>query len=53
GWVRIAEVVASQPERIFDEVALAAWQNVRFSPALMSRQAVKSKKLLEMDFHPD
>jgi TonB family protein len=53
GWVRNAEVVASQPERLFDEIAVSAWQNVRFLPALMSRQAVKSKKLLEIEFHPD
>jgi TonB family protein len=53
GWVRNAEVVASQPERLFDEIAVSAWQNVRFSPALRSRQAVKSKKLLEIEFHPD
>jgi TonB family protein len=53
GRVRNAEVVASQPERLFDEVAVSAWQNVRFSPALMKHQAVKSKKLLEINFEPD
>ena len=53
GWVRNAEVLASQPELLFDEVAVSAWQNVRFSPALMKHQAVKSKKLLEINFAPD
>jgi TonB family protein len=53
GWVRNAEVLASQPERLFDEVAVSAWQNVRFSPAVMRHQAVKSKKLLEINFEPD
>jgi TonB family protein len=53
GWVRNAEVLASQPERLFDEVAVSAWQNVRFSPAFMKHQAVKSKKLLEINFEPN
>lgn len=53
GSVRDAQVIASQPKLVFDDAALQAWRNVRFSPALKGSQAVKSTKLLEVDFGPD
>jgi TonB family protein len=52
GWVRKAQVLASEPERFFDLVAIQAWQDVRFSPALKGDLPVKSEKLLEIDFVP-
>jgi TonB family protein len=52
GWVRKAQVLASEPERLFDDAAIRAWQEVRFSPALKDDLPVKSEKLLEMDFTP-
>jgi TonB family protein len=52
GWVRKAQVLASEPEHLFDDVALRAWQDVRFAPALKGDVPVKSEKLLEMDFTP-
>lgn len=52
GWVRKAQVLASEPERLFDDVAIQAWQDVRFSPALKGDLPVKSEKLLEIDFMP-
>jgi TonB family protein len=52
GWVRKAQVLASEPERLFDLVAIQAWQDVRFSPALKGDLPVKSEKVLEIDFMP-
>jgi TonB family protein len=52
GWVRKAQVLASEPERLFDLAAIQAWQDVRFSPALKGDVPVKSEKLLEIDFVP-
>lgn len=52
GVVRKTEIVASQPERLFDEAAVKGWEEVRFSPAMKGGLAVKSEKLLELDFQP-
>jgi TonB family protein len=52
GWVRKAQVLASEPKRFFDDAAIRAWQDVRFSPALKGDVPVKSEKVLEMDFTP-
>ena len=52
GWVRKAQVLASEPERLFDAVAIEAWQDVRFSPAQKGDVPVKSEKLLQIDFTP-
>jgi TonB family protein len=52
GWVRKAQVLASEPEQVFDAAAIQAWRDVRFSPALKADLPVKSEKLLEIDFMP-
>ena len=52
GWVRKAQVLASEPEQVFDAAAIQAWRDVRFSPALKGDLPVKSEKLLEIDFVP-
>ena len=53
GVVRKTQLVESGPERPFDLAAATAWNNVQFSPALKNGVAVKSQKLLELDFTPD
>jgi TonB family protein len=53
GMVRKAKIVASHPERMFDDEALKGWEEIRFSPALKDGQPVKSEKLLEIDFIPN
>jgi TonB family protein len=52
GVVRKAHVEESLPEGMFDDAALSAWTDVRFSPALKDGLAVKSRKLLEISFSP-
>jgi len=52
GWVVKTQVVESEPARVFDEAAIRAWREVRFSPALKSQQPVKSEKLLDITFTP-
>jgi len=52
GWVVKTHVVESEPARLFDEAAIRAWREVRFSPALKSQQPVKSEKLLDITFTP-
>jgi protein TonB len=52
GLVRKAQVEKSLPEGVFDDAALAAWADVRFSPAIKDGLAVKSRKLLEISFLP-
>jgi TonB family protein len=52
GVVRKAHVIDSEPARIFDNAAVQAWVNVRFSAAKRSGSAVKSQKLIELDFKP-
>lgn len=53
GVVRNAQVVASRPDHMFDEVAIKAWQEIRFLPAQRDGQPVKSEKRLEIDFTPE
>lgn len=53
GIVRKAQIARSGPEAAFDRAALEAFRDVRFSPALKAGIAVKSQKLLELDFTPE
>ena len=53
GLIRKAQVLESHPQRIFDDAAIRAWEEVRFAPALKYGQPVKSEKLLEIEFMPD
>ena len=52
GVVLKAQIAASQPKRVFDQAAIKGWQEVRFAPARKDGVAVKSQKLLELDFQP-
>lgn len=52
GVVRKMRITRAEPERVFDRTALSAWNHVRFSPAQKGGVAVKSQKLLELDFLP-
>jgi TonB family protein len=52
GYVRKLEVRKSEPERVFDEAALKGWRDVRFSPAMRGGTAVKSEKIVQVDFQP-
>jgi TonB family protein len=52
GYVRKLEVRKSEPERVFDEAALRGWKDVRFSPAMRGGTAVKSEKIIQVDFQP-
>jgi periplasmic protein TonB len=52
GKVDEAKVVGAQPRRVFDDAALAAASQLRFSPALRQGQAVKSQKTIAIVFDP-
>ncbi len=52
GVVRKTEVEQSAPHRAFETAAMAAWEDVRFTPAIKDGRPVKSQKLLEFDFEP-
>jgi len=52
GVVRKTEVVQSAPHRAFEAAAMAAWEDVLFTPAIKDGRPVKSQKLLEFDFEP-
>lgn len=52
GVVRKLEVVESGAEPAFEAAARKAWQGMRFSPAVKDGVAVKSQKLLELEFLP-
>jgi len=52
GVVRKTEVVQSASHRAFEAAAMAAWDDVRFTPAIKDGRPVKSQKLLEFDFEP-
>jgi TonB family protein len=52
GVVRKTHLVESEPARLFDNAALRAWGDVRFSPAKKRGVAVKSQKLIELEFKP-
>ena len=53
GLVRKLEIAEPGPERAFDVAAARAWDEVRFTPAMKNGAAVKSQKVLELDFTPD
>ncbi|MGZ8212806.1 MAG: TonB family protein, partial [Burkholderiales bacterium] len=53
GIVRKAAISEATPEPAFGEAALEAWMDVRFSPAMKEGIAVKSRKLVEIDFQPN
>lgn len=53
GNVRKAQVLSAEPEKLFDEAALNGWRNVRFSPAMRGGVAVKSEKIVQVDFQPE
>jgi protein TonB len=52
GVVRKTHLVDAEPARLFDNAALRAWVDVKFSPAKRRGVAVKSQKLIELDFKP-
>jgi TonB family protein len=53
GFVRKAQVLQAQPEKLFDEAALSGWREVRFSPAMRGGVPVKSEKVVDVDFQPE
>jgi protein TonB len=53
GVVRNAEVTESSPPGLFDDAAIRGWRSVKFAPAMKNGFAVKSRKLLELDFLPE
>ena len=53
GAVQKVEVPRRAPAREFEEAARETWGAVRFSPAIKDGRAVKSQKLLELDFAPN
>ena len=53
GFVRKARVLEAQPEKLFEEAALSGWREVRFSPAMRDGVAVKSEKVVDVDFQPE
>lgn len=52
GDVDNVTVVKAEPQGVFEEAALNAARSVKFSPALRGGRAVKSKKLVEVNFDP-
>jgi len=53
GTVESVQVVAVWPRKgIFEEAALEALRQVRYKPAEIAGQAVKSQKLIEVKFNP-
>jgi TonB family protein len=52
GFVQRAKVIDSDPKDTFDAAAVEAWQHVRFTAAQKSGHAVKSEKILEIEFSP-
>ena len=52
GVVRKLEFVDTDVHATFKTAARDAWENVRFEPARRDQLAVKSQKLLEIDFVP-
>ena len=50
GVLRDISVVEAQPESIFDEAALAAFRDMRFSPARKNGRAVRSRVLVTVGF---
>jgi protein TonB len=52
GSVDEVAVVKADPPGIFEQAALSAARELKFSPALRGGRAVKSKKLVEVEFDP-
>ena len=52
GVVRRVVISEAEPARLFDNAATRAWTDVKFSPAKKAGVAVKSQKLLELNFWP-
>ena len=53
GNVVSVNIVRAQPVRgVFEDAALQALSQVRYRPALLAGQAVKSQKLIEVTFNP-
>lgn len=52
GVVIKAEIAASKPDSMFDKSAIEGWRWARFTPASKNKVAVKSQKLLQLDFQP-
>jgi TonB family protein len=52
GGVDDVAVIKAAPPRVFEEAALNAARALKFSPALRGGRAVKSKKLVEVNFDP-
>ena len=52
GTVRKLEIAVPGPHPQFDDAAIRAWEDVRFSPAMKDNVTVKSQKLLELAFAP-
>ena len=53
GIVRKMQLAESGSEQAFDVAATKAWGAMRFSPAMKNGVAVKSQKVLELDFTSD
>jgi TonB family protein len=52
GVVRRMHIADAEPARLFDKAAMRSWTDITFSPAKKNGVAVKSQKLLELDFRP-
>ena len=53
GVVESVEIIEARPRRgIFEEAALEALRQVRYKPAEISGERVKSQKLIEVKFNP-
>lgn len=52
GVVTRMQITEAEPARLFDAAAMRAWTDVKFSPAQKNGVAVKSQKLLELNFRP-
>ena len=52
GTVQKIQLVEPGPDRAFDAAAIRQWEAVRFKPGLKDGIAVKSQKLLELEFLP-
>ena len=52
GVVRKLQIAESEPPGLFDEAAKLGWQDVRFLPARLNGVAVKSQKLIELNYTP-
>jgi TonB family protein len=53
GVVRKITLETPRAGRAFEEAAVRAWHDVRFSPAMKDGVAVKSQQVIEVEFQPD